>query len=65
MPCGWLPENDPLDEELKVVEKNEGWWSRGPAMVLLNQVMALKLPDLISVLLHLLECVAGRKEYKS
>lgn len=56
--CGWLPEKYPLDKKLQVVNEDEGWWSRGPAMVLLNQVMTLKLPDLICVLLHLLECVA-------
>jgi hypothetical protein len=45
-----------------MAEKDEGGWGGGPAMVLLDQVMALKLPDLVCVLLDLLECVAGRTQ---
>lgn len=59
-PGGWLSQNDPPDEELQVVEEDEGWRGRRPAMILLNEVMALELPDLVGVCLHLLKRVAGR-----
>lgn len=48
-----------LDQDLQVVEKDEGWRRRRAAVVLLNQVVPLELPDLVRVLLDLLEGVAG------
>lgn len=59
MPLGRDLQDNPLDQELQVAEEDEWGRGRGPAVVLLNQVVALELPDLVCVLLHLLECVAG------
>lgn len=55
-------QDNPLDQELQVAEEDERWRGRGPAVVLLNQVMALELPDLVCVFLHLLERVAGGRQ---
>lgn len=62
VPLGRDLQDNPLDQELQVAEENEGGRGWGPAMVLLNQVMALELPDLVCVFLHFLECVAGGKQ---
>lgn len=47
------------DQELQVVEEDEGRGRRRAAVVLLDQVVPLELPDLVRVLLDLLEGVAG------
>lgn len=59
-PAGNLKDH-PLDEELQVAEEDEGRRSRRAAMVFLDQVVPLELPDLVRVLLHLLERVAGER----
>ena len=59
MSLGRNLQDDPLDEEVQVAEEDEGGWGRGPALVLLDQVVPLELPDLVRVLLDLLERVAG------
>lgn len=68
---GWLTEllvslggylqDHPPDEEMQVAEEDEGGRRRGLAVVLFYQVVALELPDLVRVLLDLLERVAGRE----
>ena len=64
MPLGRDLQHDPLDEEVQVAEEDEGGRRGGPALVLLDQVVALELPDLVCALLHLLEGVAaGRGEH--
>ena len=64
MPLGGDLQDDPLDEEMQVVEEDEGGRRRGPALVLLDQVVALELPDLVCALLDLLERVAaGGREH--
>lgn len=60
-PGGYL-EDDPLDEEMQMAEEDEGGWRGGPALVLLDQAVALELPDLVRVLLDLLERVAGGRQ---
>lgn len=62
MPLGGNLQHQPLDEELQVAEQDEGRRGRGPALVLLYEVVALELPDLVRVLLHLLERVAGGRQ---
>lgn len=62
MSPGRYLEDNPLDEELQVAEKNERGRCRGPALVLLYQTVALELPDLVRVLLDLLERVAGGRQ---
>lgn len=62
MPLGRDLQDNPLDQELQVAEEDEGGRGRGPAMVLLNQVVALELPDLVCVFLHFLERVAGGRQ---
>lgn len=62
MPLGRDLQDNPLDQELEVAEEDEWGRGRGPAMVLLNQVVALELPDLVCVFLHLLEGVAGGRQ---
>lgn len=62
MPPGGDLEDDPLDEELQVAEQDERGRRGGPALVLLDQAMALELPDLVRVLLDLLERVAGGRQ---
>lgn len=62
VPLGRDLQDNPLDQELQVAEEDEGGRCWRPAMVLLNQVMALELPDLVCVFLHFLECVAGRRQ---
>lgn len=52
-------EQAPPEQELQVVEQDEGWGRGRPAVVLLDQVVPLELPDLVRVLLDLLEGVAG------
>lgn len=52
-------QDDPLDEEVQVAEEDEGRRQWGPAVVLLYQAVALELPDLVCVLLDLLERVAA------
>lgn len=47
------------DQELQVIEQDEGWGRGWAAVVLLDQVVPLELPDLVRVLLDLLEGVAG------
>ena len=65
MPLGGDLQHDPLDEEVQVAEEDEGGWGGGPALVLLDQVVALELPDLVRALLHLLEGVAtGGREHR-
>ena len=59
MSLGRNLQDDPLDEEVQVAEEDEGGWGWGPALVLLDQVVPLELPDLVRVLLDLLERVAG------
>lgn len=59
MSLGGDLQDGPLDEEMQVVEKDEGGRRRGPALVLLDQVVALELPDLVRALLDLLERVAA------
>lgn len=62
MPLGGDLQDDPLDEELQVAEEDEGRRGRRPALVLLDEAVALELPDLVRVLLHLLERVAGGRQ---
>lgn len=62
MPLGGHLQDDPLDEQVQVAEEDEGGRRGGPAVVLLYQVVALELPDLVRVLLDLLERVAGRRQ---
>ena len=62
MPLGRDLQHDPLDDEVQVAEEDEGGRRGGPALVLLDQVVALELPDLVRVLLHLLEGVAAGGE---
>lgn len=59
MAHGWPAQQDSPDQELQVVEEDE--WRRcgRAAVVFLNQVVPLELPDLVCVCLDLLECVAG------
>lgn len=59
MARGWPAQQDSPDQELQVVEEDE--WRRcgRAAVVFLNQVVPLELPDLVGVCLDLLECVAG------
>lgn len=52
-------EQTSADQDLQVVEEDEGWRRGRAAVVLLDQVMPLELPDLVCVLLDLLEGVAG------
>lgn len=52
-------EQTSADQDLQVVEEDEGWRCGRAAVVLLDQVMPLELPDLVCVLLDLLEGVAG------
>lgn len=56
---GWPAEQATAEQELQVVEQDEGRGRRWAAVVLLDQVVPLELPDLVRVLLHLLEGVAG------
>lgn len=56
---GWPAEQASPDQDLQVVEEDEGWRCGRAAMVLLNQIVPLELPDLVRVLLDLLEGVAG------
>lgn len=56
---GRLAEQAAPEQELQVVEQDEGWGRGRAAVVLLDQVVPLELPDLVRVLLHLLEGVAG------
>lgn len=62
VPLGGYLQHDPLDEQVQVAEQDEGGRCRGPAVVLLYQVVALELPDLVRVLLDLLERVAGGRQ---
>lgn len=62
MSPGRYLEDNPLDEEMQMAEENERRRCRGPALVLLYQTMALELPDLVRVLLDLLERVAGGRQ---
>lgn len=62
VPLGRHLQDHPLDEQVQVAEEDEGGWRGGPAVVLLYQVVALELPDLVRVLLDLLERVAGRRQ---
>lgn len=55
-------QHHPLDQQLQVAEEDEGRRRGRPAVVLLDQVVALELPDLVRVLLHLLERVAAGSE---
>lgn len=57
--CGLPAEQGSAEQQLQVVEQDEGWGCWGPPVVLLNQVVPLELPDLVRVLLDLLEGVAG------
>lgn len=56
---GWPAQQAPPEQELQVVEQDEGRGRGRAAVVLLDQVVPLELPDLVRVLLHLLEGVAG------
>lgn len=56
---GWSAEQTSVDQDLQVVEEDEGRRRRWAAVVLLDQVVPLELPDLVCVLLDLLEGVAG------
>ena len=62
VPLGGYLQHDPLDEQVQVAEQDEGGRRGGPAVVLLYQVVALELPDLVRVLLDLLERVAGGRQ---
>jgi len=57
--CGWPAQQASLDQDLQVVEEDEGWRCRWATMVFLDQVVPLELPDLVRVLLDLLEGIAG------
>lgn len=46
------------DEEDEVTEEDEGWRKSRSTVVLLNQLIALELPDGVRVVLDLLERVA-------
>lgn len=59
---GGPAEHHPSDEEVQVAEEDEGRGWGGAAVVLFDQLVALELPDCVSVVLHLLECVAAEKE---
>lgn len=48
-----------------MAEEDEGWRCRWAAVVLLNEVVPLELPDLIRVLLDLLKRVAGDRAQAS
>lgn len=52
-------EQSPAEQELQVIEQDEGRGRRRAAVVLLDQIVPLELPDLVRVLLDLLEGVAG------
>lgn len=56
---GWPAQQATAEQELQVVEQDEGRGRGRAAVVLLDQVVPLELPDLVRVLLHLLEGVAG------
>lgn len=45
-----------------MAEEDEWGRGRGPAMILLDQVVALELPDLVCVFLNLLEGVTGGRQ---
>lgn len=62
VPLGRDLEDHPLDDQVQVAEEDEGGRRGGPAVVLLYEVVPLELPDLVRVLLHLLERVAGRRQ---
>lgn len=57
--CGRPAEQASPDQDLQVVEEDEGWRRGRAAVVLLDQIVPLELPDLVRVLLDLLEGVAG------
>lgn len=58
-------EQPPPHQELQVAEEDEGWRCGRAAVVLLNEVVPLELPDLVRVLLDLLEGVAGNRAWAS
>lgn len=62
VPLGRNLEDHPLDDQVQVAEEDERGRRGGPAVVLLYEVVPLELPDLVRVLLHLLERVAGRRQ---
>lgn len=62
---GWPAEQPPPHQELQVAEEDEGWRCRWAAVVLLNEVVPLELPDLVRVLLDLLKRVAGDRAQAS
>lgn len=49
--------DDPLEEDMQVRENDEGRGEAGPGVIFHDQVIALKLPVHITVLLNLIECV--------
>lgn len=56
------------DEDDEVTEEDEGWRKSGSTVVLLNQLVALELPDGVCVVLNLLEGVAvmyNEREFKA
>lgn len=55
---GGLVENHRSDEEVKMAEDDQRWRGWRTTVVLLNQLVSLKLPDLVGVVLNLLECEA-------
>lgn len=53
-----------LDEEVEMAEDDERWRSSGAAVVLFNELVSLKLPYFVCVVLHFLECKAVEKAHR-
>ena len=49
-----------MEESVEVAQYDEGWGGRRAHVVLLDQLVALELPDAVRVVVHHLEGVAGR-----
>ena len=55
---GGAAHHEAPEQEEEVTEEDEGWGGGRPAVVLLNQLIPLELPDCVCVVLYLLKCVA-------
>lgn len=51
-------QDDAFDEETQVTEEDERWRKSRAGVVLLYQLVTLKLPDCVGIILHALERVA-------